>query len=326
MITYAIAYAKRCHTCQIHGDFIHQAPGNLHPTTKSWPFEMWGIDVIGPINPPTSKGHRFILTITEYFSKWAEAIPLKEVKATDVIQFIKHHVIYRFGVPRRIVHDNGPQFVSQPFQRFCNKFRIKSVSSTAYYPPANGLAEAFNKTIGKLLKKFVSKSQRDWDEKLGECLWAYRTTVRTPTKATPYSLVYGAEAVLPLEIQIPSLRVALATEMTDDEQHILRLQELEALDDKRLQAQQQIELYHARISKAFNKKVRERIFKKGDLVLAVRRPMVTTHKKRGKFNPKWEGPFVIESVYSNGAYRLINHDGGKLMMPINGKFLKKYYP
>ena len=161
MITDAIAYAKRCHACQIHGDFIHQAPGSLHLTAQSWPFEMWGMDVIGPINPPTSKGHRFILAITDYFSKWAEAIPLKEVKAVDVIKFIKHHVIHRFGVPRRIVHDNGPQFVSQPFQRFCNKFRIQSVSSTAYYPPANGLAEAFNKTIGKLLRKFVSRSQRE---------------------------------------------------------------------------------------------------------------------------------------------------------------------
>src|ERR1700734_266374 len=109
-------------------------------------------------------------------------------------------------------------------------------------------------------------------------------------------------------------------EMTDKEQHILRLQEVEALDDKRLQAQQQIELYQARISKAFNKKIRERIFKKGNLVLVVRRPMVMTHKKKGKFNPKWEGPFVVESVYSNEAHRLINYDGGRLIMPINGKF------
>jgi len=199
------------------------------------------------------------------------------------------------------------------------------VSSTTYYPPANGLAEAFNKTIGKLLRKFVSKSRCDWDEKLGECLWAYRTTIRTPTKATSFSLVYGAEAVFPLEIQIPSPRVALATEMTNEEQHILRLQELEALDNKRLQAQQQIELYQARISKSFNKKVRERIFKKCDLVLAVRRPMVMTYKTRGKFNPKWEGPYVIESVY-HGHDRLINQEGNRLMMPINGKFLKKYYP
>jgi len=74
------------------------------------------------------------------------------------------------------------------------------VSSTAYYLASNGLAEDFNKIIGKLLKKFISKSQRDWDDKLGGCVWAYRTIIRTPTKATPFSLVYGCEAILPLEI------------------------------------------------------------------------------------------------------------------------------
>ena len=132
---------------------------------------MWGMDVVGPISPPSFKGYRFILAIVDYLSKWAKVIPLREVKTSDLIKFIKRYVIYRFGVPRWIVHDNGPQFVSQAFQRFCNKFRIQSVSSTAYYPVANGLAEAFNKTIGRLLKKFISKSQRDWDGKLGECLW-----------------------------------------------------------------------------------------------------------------------------------------------------------
>jgi len=157
------------------------------------------------------------------------------------------------------------------------------VSLTTYYPATNGLAEAFNKTIRKLLNKFVSKSQCDWDDKLGECLWAYRTTMRTPTKATPFSLVYGCEAVLSLEIQIPSLHIALTTEMTNEEKYRLRLQELEALDDKHLQAQQQIELYQARISRAFNKKVREQTFKKDDLVLAVRRTMVMTHKTKEKF-------------------------------------------
>ena len=69
-----------------------------------------------PYQPTSSKGYRFILTITDYLSKWAEAIPLKEVKASDVIKFVKHHVIYCFGVPRRIIHDNGSQFVSQAFQ------------------------------------------------------------------------------------------------------------------------------------------------------------------------------------------------------------------
>ena len=106
MIHDAIAYAKRCHPCQIHGDFIHQAPGHLCPTTFFWPFEMCVMDVIGPISPPSSKGYQFILAITDYFSKWAKAIPLREVKTSDVIKFVKHHVICRFGVSQRIVHDN----------------------------------------------------------------------------------------------------------------------------------------------------------------------------------------------------------------------------
>jgi len=92
-----------------------------------------------------------------------------------------------------------------------------SVSSMTYYPVANGLVEAFNKTIEKLLKKFILKSQRDWDDKLGEYLWAYRITVRTPTKTIPFSLVHGCEAVLPLEIQIQSLHIALTKEMTNEE-------------------------------------------------------------------------------------------------------------
>ncbi|KAL0307750.1 UNVERIFIED_CONTAM: hypothetical protein Sangu_3013300 [Sesamum angustifolium] len=83
-----------------------------------------------------------------------------------------------------------------------------------YYVAANGLAEAFNKTLCNLLKKVVAKSKRDWHERIGEALWAYRTTVRTPTQATPYALVYGVEAVLPLEQRIPSLRIAIQEGLT----------------------------------------------------------------------------------------------------------------
>ncbi|KAJ6853189.1 uncharacterized protein M6B38_251610 [Iris pallida] len=280
MVADVIDNVRKCKACQIHADFIHQPSEFLHPTVASWPFEAWGMDIIGPITPPSSRGHRFILAITDYFSKWAEAIPLAEVKTSNVISFLKHHVIYRFGLPRRIIHDNGPQFASH-----CDKHRIQNVDSTPYNPASNGLAEAFNKIIIKLLKKFVSSNKCDWNEKLGECLWAYHTTVRTATRNTPFSLVYGSEAVLPLETQIPSLRVALTHQLTG-ENHLRRLQELEALDEKHLLAQQRIELYQARISGAFNKKVKIRTFQLGDLVLAVRRPIVMTHKTAGKFQAK----------------------------------------
>ncbi|ONK64844.1 uncharacterized protein A4U43_C07F30570 [Asparagus officinalis] len=99
MVIDAVAYAKCCHEYQIHANYMHQPPEDLHPTKASWPFEAWGMDIVGPISPPSARGHRFILAITDYFSKWAKAVPLREVKTNDVIKFIKHHVIYRYGIP-----------------------------------------------------------------------------------------------------------------------------------------------------------------------------------------------------------------------------------
>ncbi|XP_020256137.1 uncharacterized protein LOC109833018 [Asparagus officinalis] len=215
-----------------------------------------------------------------------ELISLILSYGTDYVDWVITGLTW-YGIPRCIIHDNEPQFVSQASTRYCDKFRIKNLASTAYNPAANGQAEAFNKTIVRILTKVVSTNKRDWNEKLGQ---------------------------------------TLAIGMTTEESHHRRLEELEALDEKRLLAQQHIELYQARISRAFDKKVRYRTFKEGDLVLTVRRPMILNSKKKGKFEPKWKGPFIVETVYSNGPYHLITQDGHKLMMPINGKFLKKYYP
>ncbi|XP_070035243.1 uncharacterized protein [Nicotiana tomentosiformis] len=158
-----------------------------------------------------------------------------------------------------------------------------------------------------------------------EALWAYRTIHRTPTKATLYALVYGVKAVLPLERQIPSLRLAIQEGITEEENAQLRLAELQALDEKRLEAQQSLECYQARLSRAFNKTVRPRSFQVGDQVLVVRRSITTSHKPVGKFTSKWDGPYVVQEAYSSGAYKLVDADGMRIV-PINLKFLKKYYP
>ncbi|XP_070040365.1 uncharacterized protein [Nicotiana tomentosiformis] len=135
-----------------------------------------------------------------------------------------------------------------------------------------------------------------------EALWAYRMTHRMPTQGTPYSLIYGVEVVLPLERQIPSLRLAIQEGITDEENARLRLAELEALDEKRLEAQQSLECYQARLSRAFNKRVHSRSFQVRDQVLAIRRPIITSHKLVGKFTSKWDRPYVVQETYSSGAY------------------------
>jgi len=178
-----------------------------------------------------------------------------------------------------------------------------------YHALANGLAEAFNKTLYNLLQKVVTKSKRDWHDRLGEALWAYRTTYKTPTQSTPFALVYGVEAVLPLELQIPSLRIAIQECLTEDENHKLHLAELQALNEKRLQPLQKLECDQARLARAFNKKVRPHSFQVGDQVLALKRPVIMTHNTGSKFDRKWERPYVIHKVYSNGAYKIVDGQG-----------------
>ncbi|KAG9453452.1 hypothetical protein H6P81_006356 [Aristolochia fimbriata] len=202
-----ICGARHCTACQLHANDIHQPPSPLHPTVASWPFEAWGMDIIGPITPKSSSSHQYILAATDYFSKWAEASAYKEIKAATVVDFIRTQIVYRYGVPRYIMTDNGTPFRNKTMDNFCEKFSIRQRTSTAYNPAANGLAEAFNKTLCKILKKTVAGNKKDWHERLGEALWAYRIASRTPTESTPYSLVYGVKVVLQLEIQIPSLQL-----------------------------------------------------------------------------------------------------------------------
>ncbi|KAG9450509.1 hypothetical protein H6P81_010474 [Aristolochia fimbriata] len=88
MLRDAIEMARTCKSCQLHADYIHQPPVPLHPTVASWPFEAWGMDIIGPITPKSDSERQYILAATDYFSKWAEAAAYREVKATTVADFI----------------------------------------------------------------------------------------------------------------------------------------------------------------------------------------------------------------------------------------------
>ncbi|XP_011624542.1 uncharacterized protein K02A2.6-like [Amborella trichopoda] len=157
-----------------------------------------------------------------YLSKWAEAIPLKSVPRIAVANFVQRDIIYRFGVPDRITSDNGPQFRSHYIDCLVNQFCFEWKYSAMYHPRANGWTEAFNKTLYSVLRKSVCNIKKNWHEKLPEALWADRTTTWSATDSTPYSLVYESEAVLPLEIQLPSLCIAVYLNMTEHEQVKLR--------------------------------------------------------------------------------------------------------
>ena len=110
----------------------------MNPIIKPWPFQGWGIDLIGQIFSPSSKGHKFILVATDYFTKWVATIPLKTVTSKNMVDFAKEHFVYRFGIPQTITTNQGTMFTSEKFRDVAASMGIKLLNSSPYYAQANG--------------------------------------------------------------------------------------------------------------------------------------------------------------------------------------------
>ena len=154
---------------------------------------------------------------TNYFTKWVKAEPLANIRDVDVKKFILKNIVTRFGVPRTLISNNGLQFNSKAFRRYCCELGITNKYSTPTYPEGNGQAEAINKVIVNGLKKRLDDAKGKWVEKLSHVLWTYRTTPWRSTGETHFSMTYGAEAVIPLEASFPTLRMSSFTLSSNDE-------------------------------------------------------------------------------------------------------------
>ena len=133
-----------------------------------------------------------------------------------VKRFIEKDLICRYSLPEKIVTDNAYNFNGKMIVELCTKWKIKHSNSSPYRLEMNGVVEASNKNIKKIIQKIVV-IYKDWHEMLSFALHAYRTAVRTSTGTTSYSLGYGMEAVMLLEVEIPSLRVLMDLELEEAE-------------------------------------------------------------------------------------------------------------
>ncbi|WJX23763.1 hypothetical protein P8452_12952 [Trifolium repens] len=315
-------HVKRYHKCQIYADKIHVPPTLLNVLSSPWSFSMWGIDMIGMIEPKASNGHRFILVAIDYFTKWVEAASYANVTRQVVVRFIKNHLICRYGVPSKIITDNGSNLNNKMMKELCKDFKIEHHNSSPYRPKMNGAVEAANKNIKKIIQKMVV-TYKDWHEMLPFALHGYRTSVRTSTGATPFSLVYGMEAVLPVEVEIPSMRVLMEAELSEAEWCQSRYDQLNLIEEKCMTALCHSQLYQKRMKQAFDRKVRPHEFKEGDLVL--KKILSLQQDSRGKWTPNYEGPYVVKRAFSGGAMTLATMDGDELPRPVNADAVKKYF-
>lgn len=313
-------WCKSCHRCQINGNkrLLH---GPRQLVIASGPFEKWGIDAMGPL-PRTSNGKIYIIVAIDYMTKWVEAQSVAKVNEKTVSRFVYSHICCRFGAPREVISDNGPGFRDGLLIEVCRELKIKHKHSTPYYPQSNGAVEKANGIIAGIIRKMVGGKPKDWDKFLDGALWAYRTTYKNATGFTPFHLVYGQEALHPIELEIPTLQ-AIKNEGKNEEEILAdQLLKWVELDNKRELA---IECYNSqakRRKEMCDEKVKDKGIAKGGLVLRYDNKL--DNRYDAKFIPKWEGPFVVLEAFPSGYYQLMDLDGIPHKRKVNGYRLKPY--
>lgn len=194
---------KSYHECQIFQGKQKLQPLPLKPVEISAPFQQWGLDFIGEIHPASLGQHRWILTATDYFTKWIEAIPTPKATDSVIISFIESNILSRFGCPYKLITDNAAAFKSKKMVDFCYKYNISLGHSTAYHPQGNGLTESSNKSIVNIIKKLLEINKKSWHKKLINALWADRVSQKKSIGMSPFEMVYGVDAVFPTSLSVP---------------------------------------------------------------------------------------------------------------------------
>ncbi|KAK2435873.1 hypothetical protein QL285_020900 [Trifolium repens] len=313
----AKSYVRACDKCQRYAE-LHHSPGEpLNTVMSPWPFFMWGVDILGPF--PASFGQvKFLLVAVDYFTKWIEAEPVATISSEKVINFYWKKIICRFGLPKFIVSDNGTQFTSEKLVQFCESYGIRNTFVSVEHPQSNGQAESANKVILKAIKRKLERRNKNWAEPLTAILWSYHTTVQSSTGETPFKMVYGSDAMIPVEIDPPSWR---RETVTAAENKMALEENLDLLEEVREAAHFREFAMKQRATRKYNTRVMPRSFMEGDLVL--KRPM--GKDKGGKLAPNWEGPFRIREVFGGGAYRLETLKGEAMPRTWNVSNLRFYY-
>jgi len=219
----AIELMRSCHGCQFYAKQMHLPAHALQMIPITWPFAVWGIDLVGPLQKAKG-GYTHLLVAIDKFSKWIEARPITNIRSEQAVLFFTD-----------IITDNGTQFIGKKFLDFCDQHHIRVNWSAVAHPRTNGQVERANDMILQGLKPRIynrlKKFGNKWVEELSSVLWSLRTTSSRATKYTPFFMVYGSEAVLPMDLEYGSPRLKAYNEQSNKETQENAVDQLEEARD-----------------------------------------------------------------------------------------------
>ena len=309
-------YVWSCDCCQrnMSKGHIKKVPLGKLPLIDT-PFQFLSMDIIGPIIPASERGHKYILTVIDMCTRYPEAIALKDISTTTVADALLD-IYSRIGVPKRIHHDNGSQFVSNIMQEVNKLLSIRATTSTAYHPMGNSVIENWNKSLKSSLKKLTMERVKDWDRYISPLLFAMRDTPHNSTTFSSFELIYGRPIRGPMAI----LKELWTNEEEEGEtktvyQYVIDLRD--KIEETCKIAQEELSKVQHRNPKYYNRKTKMKDLKIGDLALLLL-PL-----ENNKLQLQWRGPYEVVGRIGQVDYQ-IKLPTGKVKT-FHGNMLKKYY-
>ena len=290
-------WVRTCQECQKRNPPAVKPRAPLGTLQATYPFERLTWDIMGPL-PATDRGNRYILVVSDVFTKWVEAFPLQNTLSSTLATVLVDEVICRFGVPSYLHSDQAPNFCSEVIQSVCKLLGIQKTRTSAYHPQGNGQTERFNRTVEAMLAKMVQANQRDWDCYLPKVLFAYRTSIHETTGFTPYHLNFGHSPVLPIDVFLGRSSMGSSHATYPEFVQSLHKQLKQSVQLARDCVQQQ----HQRHKQLYDSRAIANRFNVGDCVWLYT-PAVKPGRTK-KLSSLWRGPYTVIDRCGPVDYRI----------------------
>lgn len=305
-----IASCQNCQQCKYP---VNLAKAPLRPLEPKEIFGRWSMDILKL--PRSTEGFNYILLCVENLTRWPEAIPLKDQSAQTIAQALFREVFSRYGPPKTLLSDRGPNFMSSIVTELSKLLGVKRLHTSAYRPQSNGATERVNRSILQCLR-IHCKSQEQWADFIPAILYSFRAMTSQHLGHSPFYLMFGRDMVFPVDLQM-----ALPEEELTTNDYVKRL--TQTLESARQTAIDNTLDLQARNKKHYDVGTKTPTYKPGDRVWLFN-PVVPRGQKP-KLYRRFEGPYYITCRVAEHTFKLRNAATNKeLRHPAHADRLKPY--
>ncbi|XP_054154595.1 uncharacterized protein LOC128953145 [Oppia nitens] len=304
-------YVNNCESCQLNKVDNKLEKGMLQPIDANEPFEIVGVDILGPLSP-TSKGSKYIIIMIDLFTKWMETKAVRNVQAITIAKWFVDEVLARHGAIKKVLTDNARYFISDFMEEVFKLTASKHVKTTPYSPQSNGTAEKACGTVAMMLKHYVQDNVTNWDQYLPKVTFSYNVSHHKATKVSPFFLLYGREPKVPIDVSYDLPRdFAFGTnylKYMEETRRLVHMRIIEAHNDGKFR---------------YDAKHRDVVFEEGDLV-----SLHIPHREIGlstKLLSQYIGPYKIITRHSPLVYTVQSvHNPRKKFKKVHIRRLRKW--